>query len=117
MRIDDDLAGRQLKVQIIPFKNVTSSKIFLDQSVIGIQLNPAMIKLDLEKMNKVFKKNATLRFEFNVFKNIDYYYYLPNGNDRITLKSNQLSILLRKKFLNKLLFFQIQIFSILKSIK
>ena len=105
MQIDDNLAGRQLKVQIIPFKNVTSSNFLLDQSVIGIQLNPAMIKLDLEKMNNEFKKNATLRFEFNVFKNLDYYYYLPNGNGHSTFKSNQLSILLRNQFLNKSLFF------------
>jgi len=95
MQINSELAGRQIKTRVIPFKNITSTQLFSDQSI-GIQLNPDILKLDLEKMSDAFKKNSTLQFEFNVFKNVIYYYYLSNQDGNRILMSNQLSILLRK---------------------
>jgi hypothetical protein len=96
MQINSELAGRQIKTRVIPFKNITSTQEIFSEQSIGIQLNPDILKLDLEKMSNAFKKNSTLQFEFNVFKNVIYYYYLRNQDENRILMSNQLSILLRK---------------------
>ena len=115
MKITNELAGRQIKAKIIPFKSTNSTQISFDQSIIGIQLNPDIVKLDLEKMTNLFKKNSTLKFEFNVFKYFDYYYYYQNNG--IILRSNQLLVLLRKLLLNIKDFNETKISKIFNSLK